>query len=48
MDFAAVKAFLVIISSSTSSSSSGGGGCGGDGRGSDSTSICDSSSKIVT
>ena len=47
VDFAAVKAFLVIISSSTSSSSGGGGG-GGDGSGSDSTSICGSSSKIVT
>ena len=39
VDFAAVKAFLVIISSSTSSSSGGGGG-GGDGSGNDRTSSC--------
>ena len=46
MDFAAVKASLVIISSSTSSSSGDGGG--GDGSVSDRTSSCGSSSKIMT
>ena len=45
MDFAAAKApLVVIIPNSISSSSSS----GGDGRGSDSTRSCGSSSKIVT
>ena len=43
MDFAAATASLVVISSSTSSS----GGCG-DVSGSDRTSSCGKSSKILT
>ena len=45
MDFAATKASLVVIISSSTSSSSRGGS---DGSGSDSISICGSSSKILT
>ena len=48
MDFAAVKASPVIISSSSSISNSRScGGGGGDVSGSDSTSNCGSSSKIL-
>ena len=46
MDFAAAKVSLFIISSSNSSSCSRSGGGSGSGR--DSTSICGSSSKILT
>ena len=48
MDFAAVKASLVIISASTSIDSSSSSGGGGDVSGSDNTSNCGISNKILT